>query len=165
MPMTTPEKIIVMGVSGCGKSSIGARLAEQLGLRFFDGDDFHPIENVTKMSQGRPLNDEDRAEWLATLNRLLNQEARAVVACSGLKPHYRSQLTDGNDATIVYLKGDIETIWSRHQAREGHFFAGKSMLESQFRDLVEPDTAEAIHIDIRQSKEAIVEAIIKALSA
>ena len=163
--MNTPTKIIVMGVSGCGKSSIGSRLAKRLGLKFFDGDDYHPPENVAKMSQGIPLNDEDRAEWLTKLNELLNNEACAVVACSGLKPHYRAQLTEGNGAVLVYLKGDMETIWSRHQQREGHFFAGKIMLESQFRDLIEPTQHEAIHIDIRQSPDAIVDTIVSALSA
>lgn len=157
------QKFIVMGVSGCGKSLISSLLAEALGLIFFDGDDFHPLENIEKMRQGEPLNDQDRREWLLTLNRKINQEPRVVVACSGLKPHYREQLLEGNDATIIYLKGDFETIWQRHQQREGHYFKGRSMLESQFGDLSEPTGDEAISIDIAQPVEKVFDDILLAI--
>jgi gluconokinase len=157
------QKIIVMGVSGCGKSLIGSLLAEHLGLSFYDGDDFHPPENVEKMRQGTPLNDHDRREWLHTLNQLITSKPNAVVACSGLKPQYRELLRQGNEATLIYLKGDIDTIWKRHQQREGHYFNGRGMLESQFGDLIEPLTDEAVHIDIDQPVEDVLNDILKAL--
>jgi len=157
------KKFIVMGVSGCGKSLIGSLLAERLGLSFFDGDDFHPPENVEKMRQGVPLNDHDRREWLQTLNALINKESTAVVACSGLKPQYRELLRQGNEATLIYLKGDIDTIWQRHQQREGHYFNGRGMLESQFDDLIEPSTTEAIAINIDQPVEKVFSDLLIAL--
>lgn len=159
------NKYIVLGVSGCGKSMIGAMLAERLGLNFFDGDDYHPPENLLKMRQGTPLNDDDRYGWLQTLNQLLNSEANAVLACSSLKPMYRELLRDGNDAQLIYLSGDIDTIWQRHKQRKGHYFNGREMLESQFRELIEPNPKEAIHIRIDQPAEDVLDDILKALSA
>ncbi|QUJ67924.1 gluconokinase [Photobacterium sp. GJ3] len=160
----TPKKMIVMGVSGCGKSSIGSHLAKTLGLNFFDGDDFHPPENVRKMSQGIPLNDDDRTEWLATLNQLLRQESHAVLACSALKPDYRAQLRDGVDDLVwVYLQGDFGTIWQRHQQRSDHYFNGRTMLESQFATLVEPAQDEALFVDIRQTQAAVLQEILNRL--
>lgn len=160
-----PKKIIVMGVSGCGKSLIGSTLATALGLRFFDGDDFHSPDNVRKMSEGVPLNDEDRAEWLARLNRLLRDVPNAVLACSALKPEYRRQLRAGIDGLeIVYLQGDFDTIWNRHQQRADHYFNGRAMLESQFATLVEPEQDEALFIDIRQSQHEVLQDILTRLS-
>ena len=108
----------MMGVSGCGKSTIGIALAERLNGKFFDGDDFHPPENIVKMSAGIPLNDEDRAPWLAALNQVIHEHlavgAIAVVACSALKRSYRDQLRQGNpELRFVYLKGNFDLIWSR----------------------------------------------------
>ncbi|MBV1787688.1 gluconokinase [Marinobacterium sp. D7] len=157
------KKFIVMGVSGCGKSLIGSMLAERLGLAFFDGDDFHPRANVEKMRQGTPLNDEDRYGWLESLNALLNREESAVVACSSLKPRYREQLRRGNAAQLIYLKGNIETIWARHSCREGHYFNGRKMLESQFRELIEPKPGEAIEVSIDQPAERVLQTILDAL--
>lgn len=157
------KKFIVMGVSGCGKSLIGAMLAERLGLAFFDGDDFHPPANVEKMRRGTPLNDEDRYGWLESLNALLNREESAVVACSSLKPQYREQLRRGNGAQLIYLKGDIETIWARHSCREGHYFNGRQMLESQFSELIEPKQGEAIEVSIDQPAERVLQTILDAL--
>ncbi|WP_120511705.1 gluconokinase [Photobacterium salinisoli] len=160
-----PKKIIVMGVSGCGKSLIGSTLATALGLSFFDGDDFHSPDNVRKMSEGVPLNDEDRAEWLARLNQLLRDAPDAVLACSALKPEYRRQLRAGIDGLeIVYLQGDFDTIWSRHQQRADHYFNGRAMLESQFATLVEPEPDEALFIDIRQSQHEVLQDILAQLS-
>ncbi|NAW64591.1 gluconokinase [Photobacterium halotolerans] len=160
-----PKKIIVMGVSGCGKSLIGSKLAAALGLRFFDGDDFHSPDNVRKMSEGVPLNDEDRAEWLARLNQLLRDAPNAVLACSALKPEYRRQLRTGIDGLeIVYLQGDFDTIWNRHQQRADHYFNGRTMLESQFATLVEPEQDEALFIDIRQSQHEVLQDILTRLS-
>lgn len=158
------KKIIVLGVSGSGKSSIGQRLAEQLGYPFFDGDDYHSDANVKKMATGTPLNDADRMGWLATLNQLLKDNQSAVIACSGLKPEYRNILRNGVDQfAMVYLKGDIETIWQRHQKRDGHYFKGRGMLESQFATLVEPTSDEAIIIDIDQDVDAIVSEALQQL--
>lgn len=150
------KKIIVMGVSGCGKSSMGQRLAQHFGFPFFDGDDYHSPENVEKMARSIPLTDADRYGWLQTLNGILRCETCAVVACSALKPEYRELLRAGvEDLEIVYLKGDIDTIWQRHQKRNGHYFNGRSMLESQFATLVEPVDEDVITVDIRQSMDAV----------
>ncbi|GAA0827414.1 gluconokinase [Marinomonas arenicola] len=160
------KKIIVLGVSGSGKSSIGQRLAEQLGYPFFDGDDYHCDANVKKMATGTPLNDEDRMGWLATLNQLLQDTDKAVIACSGLKPEYRNILRNGVDQlAMVYLKGDIETIWQRHQKRDGHYFKGRGMLESQFATLIEPTSDEAIIVDIDQEVDAVVNEALQQLKS
>ncbi|BDR16074.1 gluconokinase [Vibrio sp. STUT-A11] len=155
------KKYVVMGVSGCGKSSIGNSLAKSLNIPFFDGDDYHPAENVEKMRNGIPLTDEDRKEWLLTLNALIQEQDNLVLACSALKPEYREALKVGcNDLTFCYLKGDFDTIWSRLKAREDHYFQGSAMLESQFSTLVEPSEQEAIYIDINQPPEKVVEDIL-----
>ncbi|WP_428773892.1 gluconokinase [Vibrio sp.] len=155
------KKYVVMGVSGCGKSSIGHSLATTLNIPFFDGDDFHPEENIQKMRSGIPLTDEDRKTWLQSLSQLIQREDQLVVACSALKPEYREILrSGGNTLTFCYLKGDFDTIWSRHKAREGHYFQGSAMLESQFETLIEPSEQEAIHIDIKQAPDQIVDEIL-----
>ncbi|MCV2401709.1 gluconokinase [Marinomonas sp. C2222] len=145
------KKIVVLGVSGSGKSLIGQKIAQVLGYVFLDGDDFHSEANVSKMRQGIPLNDEDRSDWLITLNQELQNHDRVVLACSALKPQYRAQLRNNlDDISMLYLKGDFDTIWQRHQQRENHYFNGKDMLESQFATLVEPSEQEAHHIDIKK---------------
>ncbi|NLQ17461.1 gluconokinase [Marinomonas sp. M1K-6] len=151
------NKIVVLGVSGSGKSLIGKSIADKLGYPFFDGDDFHSQANVDKMRQGTPLTDEDRKGWLATLNTILTDNPTAVIACSGLKPEYRAMLRhDLDDVTMIYLKGDIDTIWQRHQKRDGHYFNGREMLESQFATLIEPSEDEALVIDITQDADAVL---------
>lgn len=158
------KKIIVMGVSGCGKSSMGQRIAEHYGFPFFDGDDFHSETNVAKMRDGIPLTDEDRFDWLKTLNNVLKSEDDAVVACSALKPEYRDTLRDGiENLVFVYLKGDFDTIWQRHQKRDGHYFNGKSMLESQFATLVEPNGEDALTVEINQTLDQVFQQSIDAL--
>lgn len=160
------KKILVMGVSGCGKSSVGSEMAKKLDLPFYDGDDFHPAANVEKMRQGIPLNDEDRSEWLKTLNRIYTDNESAVIACSALKPEYREVLRHNNsELVIVYLKGDFETIWSRLEKRANHYFTGESMLASQFDTLVEPDVTEALHIDISDSRDEVVKKALLAIQA
>ncbi|WP_082242599.1 gluconokinase, partial [Vibrio coralliirubri] len=110
------KKILVMGVSGCGKSLIGSRIAQALDLQFFDGDDFHPQSNVEKMRQGIPLTDEDRQGWLGTLNKQYIEQPSSVIACSALKPQYRDILRKNNEGlVIVYLQGSFDTIWNRHK--------------------------------------------------
>ncbi|MBY6195922.1 gluconokinase [Vibrio hangzhouensis] len=155
------RKYIVMGVSGCGKSSIGQAVADELNIPFFDGDDYHSEANVQKMQSGVPLTDEDRRSWLIRLNALLRENDSLVVACSALKPEYRDILGKGcQELVYLYLKGDFETIWSRHKARQGHYFQGSAMLESQFETLIEPSENEALHIDIKQTPTQITQDIL-----
>ncbi len=159
------KRIIVLGVSGSGKSLIGQQVADHFGYPFFDGDDFHSDANVEKMRQGMPLNDDDREGWLITLNQLLIDNPAAVLACSALKPKYRTALRQGVDEVkLLYLKGDIETIWQRHQQRDGHFFNGRAMLESQFEALVEPTENEAFVVDIAHDAKTVLQHAIKLLS-
>jgi len=154
---------IVMGVSGCGKSSIGKALAENLGWDFYDADDFHPPANVAKMASGIPLDDSDRAPWLDSLHDLisssLTQNRPGVLACSALKERYRQQLMKGNDGVqLVYLKGSYDLIWSRMIARKDHWMK-PHMLQSQFTTLEEP--ANALTVDISLSIDEIVQEILE----
>lgn len=155
--------LIVMGVSGCGKSSVGKALAQSLGWDFYDADDFHPPQNVAKMAGGIPLDDSDRAPWLALLNELisssLKEDKPGVLACSALKERYRQQLMDGNDGVqIVYLKGSYDLIWSRMEKRTDHYMK-PHMLKSQFDALEEPTNA--LTIDTSVSVDDIVKEILK----
>lgn len=162
------RKIIVMGVSGCGKSLIGNRLAERLQVPFFDADDFHSPANVAKMASGVPLTDADRSGWLDDLAELVKgEQGGLVLACSALKRAYRDRLRAGNPLLkFVYLKGDMETIWSRHSSREDHYFNGRAMLESQFRTLEEPEPGEdAIVADVCEEPDRIVERCLSALGS
>lgn len=154
---------IVMGVSGCGKSSVGKALAKQLGWDFYDADDFHPPENVAKMASGTPLNDSDRVPWLASLHDLISSSLKAdrpgVLACSALKERYRQQLLDGNpNVRIVYLKGSFNLIWSRMEKRTDHYMK-PYMLKSQFNALEEP--TDALTMDISASVDEIVREILE----
>jgi gluconokinase len=150
-----------MGVSGVGKTTIGAALARELGWRFFDADDFHPPQNVAKMKAGIPLEDADRWPWLAHLNRLLKEEPNAVLACSALKARYRERLSQGiADFTTVYLHGSFELIRGRMEARR-HRYMPAALLESQFATLEPP--ADAIAIDVAAAPEACVAAILARL--
>lgn len=154
-------KIIIMGVAGSGKSTVGNLLAENIGYPFFDADDFHSTENRLKMSQGIPLTDEDRASWLLSLRELLINNPRCVLACSALKEKYREILSVHANTYFVYLSGTYEQIKKRVQERSGHFM-GAVMLESQFATLEEPK--DALIIDIRHSPQQIVDIIRKELN-
>lgn len=155
------NKIVVLGVSGSGKSTIGQMLADYLHYPFFDGDNFHSDHNVAKMRQGIPLSDQDRQEWLTTLNQVIQSNSYSVVACSALKPEYRKKLKQGNpEIVFVYLKGSYQTIWERHKKRDDHYFKGEDMLKSQFSTLVEPLENEAISIDIQQSEKMVLACIL-----
>lgn len=154
---------IVMGVSGCGKSSVGQSLASHLRWDFYDADDFHPSENVAKMANGIPLDDSDRAPWLTSLHNLISSSLKAdkpgVLACSALKERYRQQLMKDNDGVqIVYLKGSYDLIWSRMKKRTDHYMK-PHMLKSQFETLEEPSNA--LTIDISMSLDDMVQAILK----
>jgi gluconokinase len=153
--------VVVMGVSGAGKTTIGEALARRLGWRFIDADDCHPPENVAKMKAGTPLGDADRWPWLDTLNSMLKKDANSVVACSALKEAYRQRLTTGlSDFRVVYLHGSRELIRSRMKARP-HRYMPASLLDSQFATLEPP--ARAIAIDVAAEPAACVEAIISRL--
>jgi len=161
--MKQPKGIyIIMGVSGCGKTTIGKLLASEVRLPFFDGDDFHPPANVQKMSAGIPLNDEDRASWLRKLNELAKeyQDTGAVIACSALKETYRDVLSAGltPQPLWVYLEGSYEAIATRVQQRTGHFMPA-ALLRSQF-EILEPP-ANAIKVSIQQEPEKIVAQICR----
>jgi len=149
---------IIMGVSGCGKTSVGKVLAEQLGWNFYDADDFHPPENIAKMAIGTPLTDADRAPWLESLRALiascLRTDKPGVLACSALKERYRQILLEGNPgAQLVYLRGSYDLIWSRMARRPGHYMKPE-MLQSQFDALEEPQ--DALTLDVSLSVEQIV---------
>jgi carbohydrate kinase (thermoresistant glucokinase family) len=153
--------IVVMGVSGCGKSTIGKELALRLGYPFLDADEFHPPANVAKMAAGTPLTDEDRAPWLALLNEKLKAAGDAVLACSALKENYRRLLSQGvGDCRFVHLKGSPELIRARLAERK-HRYMPASLLDSQFATLEAP--AEGIEVDIAQPPERCVEAILARL--
>ena len=149
--------VIVMGVIGSGKTTIGSLLAEQLGWEFADADDFHPPSNVEKIRRGIPLSDDDRRPWLQRLRGAINQwvtEGRDVVlACSALKRSYRQELDAGPDVRFVYLKGTANLIAERLRSRHGHF-ADEQILASQFADLEEPEAA--VTVDIESTPQQIV---------
>ncbi len=155
--------IILLGVSGSGKSTVGKMLAESLSCDFFDADDFHNPENKAKMNKGIPLADEDRIPWLDTLNQLIQnlceQNKDAVLACSALKNSYRYHISGNIGKCIrwIYLKGDFETINARLSNRKGHFF-DPDLLRSQFETLEEPTNA--FTVDIRYSPKEIVDFIL-----
>jgi gluconokinase len=153
--------VVVMGVSGAGKTTIGELLAARLNCRFLDADQFHPAANVEKMAAGTPLTDEDRRPWLENLNVELQGEKKAVLACSALKESYRKALSRGvADCRFVHLRGSIELIRARLKQRR-HRYMPASLLESQFAALEPP--ACAIGVDIGQPPERCVEEILAAL--
>ena len=158
--------LILMGVSGSGKTTVGKALASKLGWDFYDADDFHPPENITKMEQGVPLNDSDRTPWLASLHDLvescLTRNRPGILACSALKERYRQKLLEGNEGVrLIYLKGSYELLWSRMSARTDHYMKPE-MLQSQFEALEEP--ADAIIIDVSNPVDEIVQEILRHLN-
>jgi gluconokinase len=163
-----PCALVLMGVSGSGKSTIADRLAARLDWRFEDGDGFHPPGNVAKMSAGQPLTDDDRRPWLQAIadeiDRVSRQGERLVVACSALKRSYRDILSHGRkDVRFVFLNGSYELIASRLAARKGHFMP-PGLLASQFKTLEPPDTSEhPVTVSIDAPVETIVDDIIHQL--
>ncbi len=160
--------IVLMGVAGSGKTTVGRALAERLGCAFFDGDDFHPPHNVARMAAGVPLTDEERLPWLATLQALLHEHLSrgegVVLACSALKRHYREQLRARNDKVLFFfLDGDYELISQRMQHRPDHFMP-PSLLQSQFADLERPGPEEAVGLDAGQDVIELVERMVALLS-
>jgi carbohydrate kinase (thermoresistant glucokinase family) len=156
--------VLLMGVSGSGKSTVGPVLAAELNWPFLDADTLHPPANVAKMASGIPLTDADRWPWfdriVAEMRRYTAAGKSVVIACSALKQAYRDRLASGSSVRVVYLKGDAETIAPRLAERRGHFMP-PSLLASQFATLEEPDNA--IVVDIREPAAAQVAAITRAL--
>ena len=142
--------VIIMGVVGSGKTTVGHLLAEQLGWKFADADDFHSPANVEKIRKGIGLTDADREPWLASLRaaivQWIGQRRSVVLACSALKRSYRSELEVSPEVRFVYLKGSASLIASRLHARRGHF-ANEQILASQMRDLEEPENAVTVGIE------------------
>lgn len=164
------QRILVMGVSGAGKSHIGQQLAAALGAPFIDGDDHHSPANVAKMASGKPLNDDDRREWLDTLADLFadyhRQDRSVVIACSGLKKRYRDRLRAGDAGLrILYLEGSRELLRERLTERADHFFKGDGMLASQLADLEPPEPSEAVSLSIALTPSQIVHDFLAALPA
>ncbi len=161
-PNPVGRKYVIMGVTGCGKSTIGSLLARQLGAQFLDGDDLHPAANIAKMSAGQPLNDADRAPWLDRIGQRLGAVDGAVImACSALKQSYRDRIRDqaGCPVTFLLLQGSRAVIESRMALRAGHFMP-TSLLDSQFATLEPFSAAESfVVVDIDQSAAAIVAAL------
>jgi gluconokinase len=166
--VTATPILLVMGVSGSGKTTIGAMLAGRLGWTYAEADDFHPAANVEKMHAGIPLTDADRWPWLAAIAAWIDERIAAgepaVVTCSALKRAYRDLLRgDRDEVGLVYLDGSRELIGRRMAARHGHFFP-KALLDSQFRDLEPPQPDEdAIVVPIDADPAKVVQQIVDRL--
>lgn len=166
--MTHLPPLVVMGVSGCGKSTVGALLGERLGVPFSDGDDFHPSANKAKMASGTPLDDDDRAPWLAEIGAALATPAGGagsrIIACSALKRRYRDVLRRfAPDVVFIHLSGEAATISGRLGGR-AHEYMPSSLLASQLATL-EPPAADEAHVvaDILDDPASLVNAIIRQL--
>lgn len=153
---------VVMGVSGCGKSQIGRKLADAVGGRFIDGDDLHPQENIVKMSEGIPLTDADRLPWLAQVGEALRDVSEVTfIACSALKRSYRERIIAyaHRPVTFLFLQGTPELLRERMAHREGHFMP-TALLDSQLETLEPPEPDErAFAVSIDQTPEQIVAAL------
>ena len=158
--------LVVMGVSGTGKSTLGRALSESLAWRFVEGDDFHPRENVEKMSRGEPLDNDDRRPWLDQLNREIASDQRkgvhSILACSALKKRYRDRLIHGLDGVqFVFLCGTRDVILNRLRNRRGHFMP-PDLLDSQIAALEPPE--DAIFVPVELSTEQQVKEVVRQLS-
>ncbi|WP_145594302.1 gluconokinase [Yersinia aleksiciae] len=163
------HSIIVMGVSGSGKTTVGEAVARQINAKFIDGDDLHPRANIQKMGSGHPLNDEDRMPWLERLSdaaySLNHKNETGIIVCSALKRRYRDRLREGNQGMVfVYLKGSFDVIMTRLKARSGHFMP-TDLLKSQFEALEEPgaDEPDVICVDIDADIDEVVRRCVSAL--
>ena len=155
--------IIICGVTGVGKTTIGQLLVQELAWEFYDADDFHSVANIAKMKNGVPLTDEDRQPWLDRLRELIEQclvaGENAVLACSALKKAYRDFLRVSDDVKFVFLRGDRHEITEHLQHRREHFM-NPALLDSQFEDLEEPQASEqALSLDLGRSPRDLVELI------
>lgn len=157
-------RLVLMGVSGCGKSSVGEALSARLGLPYRDGDDLHPAGNVEKMRAGTALTDADRWPWLDRVAGVLRAEAPVIVGCSALKRAYRDRLRAGagGPVTFVHLAGSRDLIGARMARRTGHYMP-LTLLESQFAALEPPGPEEAISVDIALPLPDLVQAVLSRL--
>ncbi|MFN3497542.1 MAG: gluconokinase [Pannonibacter indicus] len=159
-------RIILMGVAGCGKSSVGEAISARIGIAYRDGDDLHPAANVEKMRAGIPLTDEDRWPWLDQVGRELADKAPLIIGCSALKRVYRDRIRAlaGGPVTFVHLAGSRDLIAGRMAQRTGHYMP-LSLLDSQFAalELPQPDEG-ALTADISQPLDALVDGIVKGLN-
>jgi gluconokinase len=157
--------VVVMGVTGSGKTTIGVLLARRLGWEFVDADNFHSPANVERIRHGIPLDDADRAPWLKSLRDAMEgwaaERKGVVLACSALKKSYRDELCIEGETRFVYLKGSYDLIYQRLRQRHGHF-ASESILASQFAALEEPD--DAVTVDIDHPEDEIVAGIMRRLA-
>ncbi|MGM7972326.1 gluconokinase [Yersinia enterocolitica] len=163
------RSIIVMGVSGSGKTTVGEAVARRIHAKFIDGDDLHPRANIQKMGSGHPLNDEDRMPWLERLSdaaySLHHKNESGIIVCSALKRRYRDGLREGNpEMVFLYLKGSFDVIMERLKARSGHFMP-TDLLKSQFEALEEPGSEEpdVICVDIDADIDEVVQRCVLAL--
>ena len=160
--------MVLMGVSGSGKTTVGRALAQRLEMPFFDADNYHPPENIAKMAGGEPLTDADREPWLEALHQLihacLEQGKPGILACSALKRGYRRRLDrdQSNKVQYVHLEGSYDVIWERMADRQDHYMRA-DMLRSQFETLEAPENAITVNVD--RSVEEIVEDIMAQLEA
>ena len=167
--MAVGKSFILMGVSSTGKTSVGTEVVHRLGIKLIDGDDLHPRANIIKMSEGHPLNDEDRAPWLERIRdaafSLEHKSEVGIIVCSALKKKYRDQIRDGNsNVKFLFLHGSYDVILERMRQRKGHYMK-ESMLKSQFETLEVPgaDEPDVIPIDINAPFGEVVERCIQAL--
>ncbi|MGD1006429.1 MAG: gluconokinase [Ignavibacteriaceae bacterium] len=157
---------IVMGVSGSGKTTVAKAVSNKFGWKYYEGDEYHPAENVEKMKNWIPLNDEDRLPWLLSLRKVveeaISKRENIVISCSALKEAYRKILKVSEEVKFIYLKGSYDLIRKRMEERIPHFFKPE-MLKSQFDVLEEPQ--QAIEIDISKSSESIIGDVIDKINA
>lgn len=158
----TGRSYVLMGVSSTGKSSVGAATARQLDAKFIDGDDLHPRANITKMADGQPLNDDDRAPWLVRINdvafSLVQKNETGLIVCSALRKQYRDRIRQDNENLIfIHLQGSYELVKERMKARKGHFMP-ESLLKSQFETLEVPgeDEPDVVPVSIEGSIDEVV---------
>ena len=161
--------IVIMGVTASGKTTIGTRASKRFGWPFYDADEFHPPENIAKMSRGEPLTDADREPWLKALHDKMAEEERAgrsaIFACSALKSRYRDVLREGlSTVRFVFLKGDPDVLQARLDHRKGHFMP-RTMLPSQMAALEEPEPGEALELDASRPPNELVDVIAKMVNA
>lgn len=162
---SAPRILLITGVAGSGKTTLGRRAAQALGWPYFEADDFHSAANKAKMAAGTPLTDADRAPWLADIRAKMDEvraaRGHAVFTCSALKEKYRTMLLgDGPDTLLVFLDGDYETILARVSRRQNHFM-GAQMVRSQFEALEPPQGA--LTFDVREAPDAILQKILAAV--
>ena len=159
-------RLVLMGVAGSGKTSVGQALAARIGIAYRDGDDLHPPGNIARMARGEPLTDEDRWPWLERVGQALAAEEALILGCSALKRAYRDRIRDAaGEVIFVHLSGSRRVIAARMRAREGHFMPA-SLLDSQFAALEPPRPDEAaVTVDIDQPVEAVVSDILRGLQA